>query len=519
MELMLTTAIAIAALAAGCSVAALLLMLRFLRAQREHGAELREACEELARASASLDELGGALSRMGASVAALTQHASGAAALDRERHEALGREFGRASAKMDELRRELTAQLEQSREVSDVRLGEVRTAVERQLGAIRSDNERQLDRMRATVDEKLQRTLDSRLSQSFKQVSDQLEAVYKGLGDMQGIAAGVGDLKRVLGNVKTRGILGEVQLGAILADILAPEQYVQNAATKPGSSERVEYAVRIPVEGGEPVLLPIDAKFPGDAYEHLRAAIDTGDADAVAAARRQLEQRIRAEARDISEKYLSVPQTTNFAIMFLPFEGLYAEVVDMPGLVEGLQRDHQVSVAGPSTMAAILSSLQMSYQSFAFQRRADEIQKVLSAVKAELPRYQAALQKAYDQINRAGNTVETLMTTRTRAIERRLRSVTAMGDEDELARILGEGAAPLPVDALDEGPLPLPADAFGIGEAGGADDSSPDDARGHHAGADGTASVGTASGARGGDAGVDGADRDGSADDLNGEDA
>lgn len=519
MELMLTTAIAIAAFAAGCSVAALLLMLRFLRAQREHGAELREAREELARASASLDALGGALSRMGASVAALTQHASGAAALDRERHEALGREFGRASAKMDELRRELAAQLEQSREVSDVRLGEVRTAVERQLGAIRSDNERQLDRMRATVDEKLQRTLDSRLSQSFKQVSDQLEAVYKGLGDMQGIAAGVGDLKRVLGNVKTRGILGEVQLGAILADILAPEQYVQNAVTKPGSSERVEYAVRIPVEGGEPVLLPIDAKFPGDAYEHLRAAIDTGDADAVAAARRQLEQRIRAEARDISEKYLSVPQTTNFAIMFLPFEGLYAEVVDMPGLVEGLQRDHQVSVAGPSTMAAILSSLQMSYQSFAFQRRADEIQKVLSAVKAELPRYQAALQKAYDQINRAGNTVETLMTTRTRAIERRLRSVTAMGDEDELARILGEGAAPLQVDALDEGPLPLPADAFGIGEAGGADGSSPDDARGHHAGAEGTASVGTASGARGGDAGVDGADRDGSADDLNGEDA
>ena len=517
MELMLTTAIAIAALAAGCSVAALLLMIRLLRAQREHGAELREAREELARASASLDALGGALSRMGASVAALTQHASGAAALDRERHEALGREFGRASAKMDELRRELAAQLEQSREVSDVRLGEVRAAVERQLGAIRSDNERQLDRMRATVDEKLQRTLDSRLSQSFKQVSDQLEAVYKGLGDMQGIAAGVGDLKRVLGNVKTRGILGEVQLGAILADILAPEQYVQNAATKPGSSERVEYAVRIPVEGGEPVLLPIDAKFPGDAYEHLRAAIDTGDADAVAAARRQLEQRIRAEARDISEKYLSVPQTTNFAIMFLPFEGLYAEVVDMPGLVEGLQRDHQVSVAGPSTMAAILSSLQMSYQSFAFQRRADEIQKVLSAVKAELPRYQAALQKAYDQINRAGNTVETLMTTRTRAIERRLRSVTAMGDEDELARILGEGAAPLPVDALDEGPLP--ADALGIGGAGGADGSSPDDAYGHHAGVGGAASAGTASGARGGGAEVDGADRDGSADDLNGEDA
>ena len=254
---------------------------------------------------------------------------------------------------------------------------------------------------------------------------------------MQGIAQGVGDLKRVLGNVKTRGILGEVQLGAILADILAPEQYVQNVATKPGSAERVEFAVRIPVEGSEPVLLPIDAKFPGDAYEHLRDAIDAGDTEGITSARKQLELRIRTEARDISTKYLSVPETTNFAIMFLPFEGLYAEVVDMPGLVETIQRDYQVSVAGPSTMAAILNSLQMSYQSFAFQRQADEIQRVLSAVKAELPRYQAALQKAYEQINRAGSTVETLMTTRTRAIERKLKGVTALESEAEALRVLG----------------------------------------------------------------------------------
>ena len=295
----------------------------------------------------------------------------------------------------------------------------------------------QLDTIRATVDEKLASTLNDRLGASFKQVSEQLEAVYKGLGEMQTVAGGVKDLKRVLSNVKTRGILGEVQLGAILADILAPDQYAENIATKPGSTERVEFAVKLPVEGAAPIWLPIDSKFPGDTYEHLRDAIEAGDADAVASARKALDQVIRLEARDISEKYLSVPETTNFGIMFLPFEGLYAEVVDRPGLIECLQRDYQVSVAGPSTMAAILNSLQMSYQTFAFQRQADAIQKVLSAVKAEFPKYQAELRRALKQIETAGKTVDGIINTRTNVIERKLRDVTAMEDDAEAAELLG----------------------------------------------------------------------------------
>lgn len=424
-----------------------------LRSQRTHASELelaRRAAESAQRAAVAMDAASSTLAQVNAVLAGLSQHAASTAAVDQERFDALTREFARANAKMDDVRREMQEQLGQNRDTVDARLREMRVSVDRQLATIRQDNERQLERMRQTVDEKLQTTLETRLARSFKQVSDQLEAVYKGLGDMQGIAQGVGDLKRVLGNVKTRGMLGEVQLGAILAEILSPEQYVQNVATKPGSAERVEFAVRIPVEGAEPVLLPIDAKFPGDTYEHLREAVAAGDTEGIAVARRQLEQRIRLEAKDISSKYISVPETTNFAIMFLPFEGLYAEVVDMPGMLESLQRDYQVSVAGPSTMAAILNSLQMSYQSFAFQRQADEILRVLSAVKAELPRYQAALRRAYDQINRAGSTVETLMTTRTRAIERKLRDVTALDDAREVELVLG--AAAVPQDDADEEP-------------------------------------------------------------------
>lgn len=435
-ELLMIAVLAAAAAVALSAVAAVGVM-QMRRTQAQALDLARQAAESAERCAMAVESMGPVVAQTHAVASGLSQHAASVAAVDQQRFDTTAREFSRMDAKVDDLRREVQAQLGQSRETVDTRLGEMRVSVDRQLRAIRVDNERQLERMRETVDEKLQATLENRLTRSFKQVSDQLEAVYKGLGDMQGIAQGVGDLKRVLGNVKTRGILGEVQLGAILADILAPEQYVQNVATKPGSAERVEFAVRIPVEGSEPVLLPIDAKFPGDAYEHLRDAIDAGDTEGIASARKQLELRIRTEARDISTKYLSVPETTNFAIMFLPFEGLYAEVVDMPGLVETIQRDYQVSVAGPSTMAAILNSLQMSYQSFAFQRQADEIQRVLSAVKAELPRYQAALQKAYEQINRAGSTVETLMTTRTRAIERKLRGVTALESEAEALHVLG----------------------------------------------------------------------------------
>ena len=437
----LLLAVALLALvAAGASCGCVVLLVRL---RREQGQQ-----DLLAQRMASLEA---SIEKASTGVGSIAQWAAAEGAAAQQRYESLARESAQMGLRVDGLRRDTADRLDKNRDVVDARLGEVRATVERQLEAIRQDNATQLDRMRQTVDEKLSRTLNDRLSTSFREVSKQLEAVYTGLGDMRSIAAGVGDLKRVLSNVKTRGILGEVQLGAILADILTPEQYAQNVATKPGSADRVEFAVKLPQEGAEPIWLPIDSKFPGDAYEHLRDAVEAGDAAAVESARRVLEQRIKLEAKDISSKYLSVPATTNFAILFLPFEGLYAEVVDRPGLIETLQRDYQVSVAGPSTMAVILNSLQMSYQTFAFQKRADEIQRVLAAVKAEFPKYQAELRRALKQIETAGKTVDGIINTRTNVIERRLRSVTAMEDQDEAATLLGiEEGAFGPVALLDQ---------------------------------------------------------------------
>ena len=437
----LLLAVALLALvAAGASCGCVVLLVRL---RREQGQQ-----DLLAQRMASLEA---SIEKASTGVGSIAQWAAAEGAAAQQRYESLARESAQMGLRVDGLRRDTADRLDKNRDVVDARLGEVRATVERQLEAIRQDNATQLDRMRQTVDEKLSRTLNDRLSTSFREVSKQLEAVYTGLGDMRSIAAGVGDLKRVLSNVKTRGILGEVQLGAILTDILTPEQYAQNVATKPGSADRVEFAVKLPQEGAEPIWLPIDSKFPGDAYEHLRDAVEAGDAAAVESARRVLEQRIKLEAKDISSKYLSVPATTNFAILFLPFEGLYAEVVDRPGLIETLQRDYQVSVAGPSTMAVILNSLQMSYQTFAFQKRADEIQRVLAAVKAEFPKYQAELRRALKQIETAGKTVDGIINTRTNVIERKLRSVTAMEDQDEAATLLGiEEGAFGPVALLDQ---------------------------------------------------------------------
>ena len=437
----LLLAVALLALvAAGASCGCVVLLVRL---RREQGQQ-----DLLAQRMASLEA---SIEKASTGVGSIAQWAAAEGAAAQQRYESLARESAQMGLRVDGLRRDTADRLDKNRDVVDARLGEVRATVERQLEAIRQDNAIQLDRMRQTVDEKLSRTLNDRLSTSFREVSKQLEAVYTGLGDMRSIAAGVGDLKRVLSNVKTRGILGEVQLGAILADILTPEQYAQNVATKPGSADRVEFAVKLPQEGAEPIWLPIDSKFPGDAYEHLRDAVEAGDAAAVESARRVLEQRIKLEAKDISSKYLSVPATTNFAILFLPFEGLYAEVVDRPGLIETLQRDYQVSVAGPSTMAVILNSLQMSYQTFAFQKRADEIQRVLAAVKAEFPKYQAELRRALKQIETAGKTVDGIINTRTNVIARKLRSVTAMEDQDEAATLLGiEEGALGPVALLDQ---------------------------------------------------------------------
>ena len=402
----LVTIMLMALLLAVVALAAITLAV-LLKTKREldaRDARIDAGEEALGRANDSLEAANAALNNIAITLnTVMTQVATGSA-IEQQHYEGLQRGFDQTEARMEKMRETVGGQL---------------------------------DTIRATVDEKLASTLNDRLGASFRQVSEQLEAVYKGLGEMQAVAGGVKDLKRVLAGVKTRGILGEVQLGAILADILAPDQYTENVATKPGSSERVEFAVRLPVEGGEPVWLPIDSKFPGDTYEHLRDAVESGDVDAVAAARKALEQVIRQEARDISEKYLSVPETTNFGIMFLPFEGLYAEVVDRPGLLEALQRDYQVSVAGPSTMAVILNSLQMSYQTFAFQRQADAIQKALSAVKAEFPKYQAELRRALKQIETAGKTVDGIINTRTNVIERKLRDVTAMEDDAEAAELLG----------------------------------------------------------------------------------
>lgn len=422
--------------AAVCAATAIVMQVRAHRELERSRARMDEAFEQMMRANEALVSVQSVLSQVLTTTRATLNQAASTSIIEQQHFDSQVRAIDQVSSKADEARREIAQNLEQNRGAVEQRLDKVRETVDVQLSAIRRDNELKLEAIRATVDEKLATTLNDRLGASFKQVSSQLEAVYRGLGDMQNIASGVGDLKRVLSNVKTRGILGEVQLGAILRDILTADQYAENVATKPGSTERVEFAVKLPVEGGDPIWLPIDSKFPGDTYEHLRDAIEAGDAEGVAAARRALEQVIKAEAKDISSKYLSVPETTNFAIMFLPFEGLYAEVVDRPGLIECLQRDYQVNIAGPSTMAVILNSLQMSYQTFAFQRRADEIQRVLSAVKAEFPKYQAELRRALRQIETAGKTVDGIINTRTNVIERKLKSVTAMEDDALAAELL-----------------------------------------------------------------------------------
>ena len=319
-----------------------------------------------------------------------------------------------------------------------VRLEGVRGAVVQGLNTIRADNNQKLEEIRGTVEEKLQDALQKRITDSFRTVSTQLEQVYKGLGEMQSLAADVGSLKQVLSGVKTRGILGEVQLGAILEQILAPGQYEENVATVPGSANRVEYAIKLPGQEG-PVWLPIDAKFPGDTYQHLQAALQQGDAAAAAAMRKALYNVLRQEAKDIHDKYIEVPYTTNFGILFLPFEGLYAEVVS-GGVTETLQRDYQITVAGPSTMAALLNALQMGFRTLAIQKRSGEVWTVLGAVKTEFEKFGTGLAQMQRHLNQTGSDLEELIGTRSRAITRKLESVQQL--EDDTAReILGIGDA------------------------------------------------------------------------------
>lgn len=299
---------------------------------------------------------------------------------------------------------------------------QVRTTVARQLQGMQADQKKSLDEMRGMVDEKLTRTLEESLSRSFQRVNKQLEDVYKGLGEMQTLASGVGDLKKVLSNVKTRGILGEIQLGAILQEILAPEQYDTEVPTVPGSRNHVEFAVKLPGDGEGTVYLPIDSKFPGETFAALQDAYESGSAEQVAAARKTLTQVIRGCAKDIHDKYIEPPYTTNFAILFLPFEGLYAEVVNS-GLVEGLQREYQVNIAGPSTMAAMLNALQMGFRTLAIQKRSNEVWTILGAVKTEFDKFGDVLSKAQKSLQGAERQLDLLMGTRTNAINRKLREV------------------------------------------------------------------------------------------------
>ena len=328
----------------------------------------------------------------------------------------------------------LTQRLQSLEAANTQKLEELRKTLAENMTALQAENAKKLDEIRHTVDEQLQDALQKRVTESFKAVNDQLEQVYKGLGEMQNLAADVGSLKQVLSGVKTRGILGEVQLGAILKEILAPGQYAENVATVPGSSNRVEYAVKLPGQSGT-VWLPIDAKFPGDTYAHLQDAQASGDPAAVAAARRQLETVVRQEAKDIHDKYIEVPYTTAFGILFLPFEGLYAEVVNC-GLPEILQRDYKINIAGPSTMAALLNALQMGFRTLAIQKRSGEVWQILGAVKTEFEKFGSGLQSMQRHLNQTGNDLEELIGTRSRAITRKLESVQQL-EPTEAADLLG----------------------------------------------------------------------------------
>ena len=312
-------------------------------------------------------------------------------------------------------------------------------AVQSRLEAMQKDNGEQLEKMRATVDEKLQKTLDERISQSFQLVNERLQEVYTGLGEMKTLANGVGDLKKVLSNVKTRGIVGEYQLGALIDDILTRDQFEENVVTKKGSTTRVEYAIKMPGEDGGFVYLPVDAKFPGDVYAQLVDAYDTGDSAAIAAAQAMLTARIKGCAKDIRDKYIDPPNTTDFGIMFLPFEGLYAEVVRL-GLVEVLQRQYKVNIAGPTTFAALLNSLQMGFRTLAIQKRSSEVWSVLGAVKTEFAAFEDVLAAAQKRIEQTGAELDKLVGVRTRKINSKLRSVSVLPAE-ESARLLDDGTA------------------------------------------------------------------------------
>jgi DNA recombination protein RmuC len=336
----------------------------------------------------------------------------------------------------------LNTQLQALGEGNARRMGEVRDTLDQQLQQLQKTNAAKLDEMRQTVDEKLQTTLEARLSESFKQVAERLEQVHQGLGHMKTLAQGVGDLQRVLSNVKTRGIFGEVQLEALLEQVLTIEQYGKQVETKPRSNQRVDFAIKLPgrSDDGSTVWLPIDAKFPREDYERLLDAQDRADPLAAEASAKAMESRIRQEAKSIAESYLAPPHTTDFAILFLPVEGLYAEVLRRPGLMDSLQRDYRVTLAGPTTLLAILNSLHMGFRTLALEKQASEVWKVLGAVKTEFDRYGEWVAKVREQVQKAADTLDRA-DTRSKQMRRVLKGVEALPEAEALAR--------LPLDASE----------------------------------------------------------------------
>ena len=388
----------------------------------------------------------------------------------------LGTILGQQAQMMrDQLQGIASVQNEQMREVADrvaeltksneQRLEGVRATVEQRLDVLRNENAQKLEAMRATVDEKLQNTLDQRLGQSFKQVSDRLEEVHRGLGEMQGLATGVGDLRRMLTNVKSRGGWGEVQLGTLLGEMLSAAQFAQNVVTRPGSKERVEYAVKLPGrrDDGVPCWLPIDAKFPLEDYQRLQDAIEHADGLAVEASRKALETFFKAEAKSIRDKYVEPPHTTDFAILFVPTEGLYAEAMSRPGLADALQREHRVMLCGPMNLAAMLNSLQLGFRTLAIEQRSTEVWTVLGAVKTEFMKFGEILAKTKERLDQVGRSLEDASRKST-TITRKLRDVEALPEEEADRLLIGEAPAEAGGD-LFQADTPPPAGST-IGDTG-----------------------------------------------------
>jgi DNA recombination protein RmuC len=346
--------------------------------------------------------------------------------------------------------KEFTDKNEELRKETESKLEKIRETVEKRLISLQEENSQRLEKMQAIVDEKLQSTLEKRLSESFKQVSERLEQVHQGLGEMQNLAIGVGDLKKVLSNVKSRGILGEIQLGNILENLLTSDQYAKNVVTKKGSRENVEFAVKLPGrdDTGQAVYLPIDSKFPVESYHALLESLETANVDEVKRASKNIEGEMKKYARDIRDKYINPPDTTDFGILFLPFEGLYAEVVKQTSLIEILQREYKIIVTGPSTLSALLNSLQMGFRTVAIEKRTSEVWKVLSAVKTEFNKFGDVLKRAQEKIVKASEDIDQLVGTRTRQIQSKLKSVETLPGR-ESSQLLDSGLEEIPEEEME----------------------------------------------------------------------